>query len=79
MRDVERFEILSYRTDAIAQGKKVIYDAVVEPLVDCAEIGSAPLTDPAGPNRHFRCSPINGRRQTGPVGPVRAISRRDCM
>ena len=27
------------------------------------------------PKRHFRSTPINGHRQTGPVGPIRAMKR----
>jgi hypothetical protein len=29
----------------------------------------------AAPKRHFRSATINGHRQTGPVGPVGAITR----
>jgi len=35
--------------------------------------GSKPVL--TAPKHHFRYTPINGHRQTGPVGPVRANNR----
>jgi hypothetical protein len=36
--------------------------------------GAIVLRQKTAPKRHFRSAPINGHRQTGPAGPVRANS-----